>query len=163
VRLIVTALAGVLALLAATDGASAEPLSAEEFREQLVGVPLCGTPKTGPLAGKTVCTLHLADGSAVLAGAGLLVRGSWEAEGRKICRKTANDRWTASAASNTSASARSATAIATASMSASGRARIRVPSALKSFLMSSPGLSRRSRLERFTLLIGMAGTSPAMT
>jgi hypothetical protein len=74
-----------------SGGAFAEPLSAEEFRQELVGLPLCGTPKTGALAGKTVCTLHLADGSAVLAGAGLLVRGSWEAEGRKICRRTAND------------------------------------------------------------------------
>ena len=83
-----------LAAIVLSIGASrafAEPLSADEFRRELVGLPLCGTPKTGALAGKTVCTLHLADGSAVLAGAGLLVRGSWEAEGRKICRRTAND------------------------------------------------------------------------
>ena len=91
-RRFIPALAAVACICMAGSGkALAEPLSADEFRQELVGLPLCGTPKTGALAGKTVCTLHLADGSAVLAGAGLLVRGSWEAEGRRICRRTAND------------------------------------------------------------------------
>ena len=43
---------------------TAQPMSAEDFRRELVNVPLCGTPKTGPLAGKPMCTIHFGDGTA---------------------------------------------------------------------------------------------------
>ena len=66
-------------------------LTVDEFRRELVGIPLCGTPATGPLAGKQLCTVHLPDGTAVVAGAGLVVRGVWEADAGKICRRNAHD------------------------------------------------------------------------
>jgi hypothetical protein len=66
---------------------TAEPLSAEDFRRELVNLPLCGTPQTGPLAGKAMCTVHFADGTAVLAGNGMVARIAWEADGRAICRR----------------------------------------------------------------------------
>ena len=66
-------------------------MTVDEFRRELVGVPLCGTPDSGPLAGKSLCTVHLPDGTAILAGAGLVVYGLWEAEGGKICRRNAHD------------------------------------------------------------------------
>ena len=71
--------------------ALAEPLTVDEFRRELVGMPLCGTPTTGPLAGKALCTVHLPDGTAILAGAGLIVRGVWEADTGHICRRNARD------------------------------------------------------------------------
>jgi hypothetical protein len=71
--------------------AAAAPLSADEFRSELVGVPLCGTPEEGPFAGKMLCTVHLPDGTAVVAGQGLLVRGTWEADAGRICRRYADD------------------------------------------------------------------------
>jgi hypothetical protein len=71
--------------------AVAEPLTVDEFRRELVGMPLCGTPTTGPLAGKALCTVHLPDGTAILAGAGLIVRGVWEADAGHICRRNARD------------------------------------------------------------------------
>jgi len=71
--------------------ARAEPLTVDELRRELVGMPLCGTPTTGPLAGKALCTVHLPDGTAILAGAGLIVRGIWEADGGHICRRNARD------------------------------------------------------------------------
>jgi hypothetical protein len=85
-----------LALLAATlilpaAAASAQNMTVDEFRRELVGIPLCGTPDSGPLAGKALCTVHLADGTAILAGAGLVVRGLWEADGGRICRRNAGD------------------------------------------------------------------------
>ena len=70
---------------------TAEPLTVDEFRRELVGVPLCGTPEYGPFAGKMLCTVHLPDGTAVVAGQGMLVRGTWEAEGGRICRRNAHD------------------------------------------------------------------------
>ena len=69
----------------------AQSLTVDEFRRELVGLPLCGTPATGPLAGKPLCTVHLPDGTAVLAGSGLLVRGIWEVDGGRICRRNAHD------------------------------------------------------------------------
>ena len=66
-------------------------MTVDEFRRELVGVPLCGTPETGPLAGKALCTVHLPDGTAILAGAGLVVYGLWEADGGQICRRNAHD------------------------------------------------------------------------
>ena len=61
--------------------AAAQAMTVDEFRRELVGVPLCGTPESGPLAGKSLCTVHLPDGTAILAGAGLVVYGLWEADG----------------------------------------------------------------------------------
>jgi hypothetical protein len=69
--------------------AGGQPMSAEEFRRELIGMPLCGTPGSGPLAGKPMCTVHLADGTAVLAGSGLLARGLWDVSGNRICRRDA--------------------------------------------------------------------------
>ena len=70
---------------------TAEPMTVDEFRRELVGVPLCGTPEYGQFAGKMLCTVHLPDGTAVVAGQGMLVRGTWEAEGGRICRRNAHD------------------------------------------------------------------------
>ena len=50
--------------------ATAQPMTIDEFRRELVGVPLCGTPESGQFAGKMLCTVHLPDGTAILAGAG---------------------------------------------------------------------------------------------
>src|SRR5688572_4028782 len=75
------------ALTASAAPAAAQAMSVDEFRRELVGVPLCGTPETGPLAGKALCTVHLPDGTAILAGAGLVVHGLWEADAGKICRR----------------------------------------------------------------------------
>ena len=85
-------LAVVLAALATpAASASAQTMTVDEFRRELVGIPLCGTPDAGPLAGKPLCTVHLPDGTAILAGGGLLVRGLWEADGGRICRRNAGD------------------------------------------------------------------------
>lgn len=83
-------LAAALAAIG-VGAAHAETLTMEQFRAELLGVPLCGTPPSGPLAGKQLCTVHLPDGTAVLAGAGLLVRGLWEADGDRVCRRNAAD------------------------------------------------------------------------
>ena len=66
---------------------TAEPMSADDFRREFVNLPLCGTPQTGPLAGKAMCTVHFADGTATLAGNGMVARIAWEADGRAICRR----------------------------------------------------------------------------
>ena len=79
------------ALTASVAPAAAQAMSVDEFRRELVGVPLCGTPETGPLAGKALCTVHLPDGTAILAGAGLVVHGLWEADAGKICRRNQHD------------------------------------------------------------------------
>ncbi len=71
--------------------AAATPLTVEEFRQEMVGLPLCGVPTTGPLAGKALCTVHLPDGAAVVAGAGVVLRGVWEAEEGRICRRNPAD------------------------------------------------------------------------
>ena|SRR5882724_4352356 len=77
--------------VAQTPPQTPQILTVDEFRRELVGIPLCGTPTTGPLAGKQLCTVHLPDGTAVVAGAGLVVRGIWDAETGKICRRNAHD------------------------------------------------------------------------
>jgi len=82
---------GLIGLLGVAGAAVAEPVTTDEFRRDLVGVPLCGTLEQGPLAGKMLCTVHLPDGTAIVAGQGLLVRGTWEAEGGRICRRNADD------------------------------------------------------------------------
>jgi hypothetical protein len=68
-----------------------QPMSVDDFRRELVGMPLCGTAKSGELAGKTICTVHLADGAAIVAGSGVLARGLWDTDGRRICRRDALD------------------------------------------------------------------------
>jgi len=78
-------------LLGIAGAALGEPLSPDDFKAQLVGVPLCGIPPTGPVAGKWLCTVHLPDGTAIAAGSGLLVRGVWEVDGGKICRRSPDD------------------------------------------------------------------------
>jgi hypothetical protein len=85
------AIAGFGAMLLAASSAAAQPVSVDEFQKDLMGVPLCGTPKTGPLAGKALCTVHLPDGTAVVAGSGILVRGVWEVDGSRICRRNPDD------------------------------------------------------------------------
>src|SRR5882757_3887370 len=85
-------LAAAIAMFAvAAAPVMAQPLTVDEFRRELVGVPLCGTPDSGPLAGKALCTVHLPDGTAILAGAGLVVYGLWEVSGGQICRRNQHD------------------------------------------------------------------------
>jgi len=74
-----------------TSSPAGQPMSADDFRRELVDVPLCGTPSTGPVAGKAMCTVHFADGAATLAGEGIVARGLWEAEGNAICRRDIRD------------------------------------------------------------------------
>jgi hypothetical protein len=89
--------ATALALLAlAGCGESAPPptataMNVDDFRRELVNLPLCGKPTTGPLAGKAMCTVHASDGSATLAGAGLVARGVWDTDGRSICRRDVSE------------------------------------------------------------------------
>jgi hypothetical protein len=71
--------------------AAGHPVTADDFRRELVDVPLCGTPTTGPVAGKAICTIHFADGSATLAGSGLVARGFWQFEGDLVCRRDRSD------------------------------------------------------------------------
>jgi hypothetical protein len=70
-----------------TPVATAVPMSVDDFRRELLNVPICGTPKTGPLAGKAMCTIHFSDGNVTLAGAGTVARGVWEVDGNTICRR----------------------------------------------------------------------------
>jgi hypothetical protein len=85
--------AGLLVALATFTAmpAFAENMTVEEFRKELVAVPLCGTPTSGPLAGKGVCTVHQPDGTAVVAGAGILVWGMWEIDNGRICRRNTSE------------------------------------------------------------------------
>ena len=71
--------------------AAGKPVSADDFRRELVDLPLCGTPATGPVAGKAMCTIHFADGSATLAGSGVVARGFWQFEGDAVCRRDQRD------------------------------------------------------------------------
>jgi len=83
---------GLLAAsLLGSPHAVAQTLTVDEFRRELVGLPLCGTPTTGPFSGKMLCTVHLPDGTAILAGSGTLVRGLWEVDAGRICRRNAHD------------------------------------------------------------------------
>ncbi len=66
-------------------------MTADDFHRELVNVPLCGTPTTGPVAGKVMCTVHLADGTATLAGGGIVARGLWEVDGDTVCRRDIQD------------------------------------------------------------------------
>jgi Caspase domain len=71
--------------------AAARAITVDEFRRELVGVPLCGRPTMGSLVGKVVCTTHYNDGTAVITGAGVDIRGVWEAEGQKVCRRRTDE------------------------------------------------------------------------
>ncbi len=66
-------------------------MNVDDFRRELVNLPLCGKPTTGPLAGKAMCTVHASDGSATLAGAGIVARGVWDTDGRSICRRDVSE------------------------------------------------------------------------
>ena len=88
IRRIATAIAALLVL---GLPAVAEPMSIEQFKSELVGVPLCGTPATGAFEGKALCVVHLPDGTVIVAGAGILTRGLWEADGDQICRRNKED------------------------------------------------------------------------
>jgi hypothetical protein len=70
---------------------AAQPMSVADFRRELVSMPLCGKAKSGELAGKVICTVHLADGVAIVAGSGVLARGIWDTDGKRICRRDALD------------------------------------------------------------------------
>jgi hypothetical protein len=88
-----TALA-LLALAGCGDSApapTATAMSVDDFRRELVNVPLCGKPATGPLAGKAMCTVHASDGTATLAGSGLVARGMWDTDGRSVCRRDVSE------------------------------------------------------------------------
>lgn len=69
------------------SAAPGKPVTASEFRHELVTLPLCGTPATDPFAGKPMCTVHFADGHLVVAGSGLVIRGYWEFQGDAVCRR----------------------------------------------------------------------------
>ena len=71
--------------------AAAQPLTMQQFRDELLSVPLCGVPSTGALEGKALCVVYLPDGGVVVAGSGILVRGIWEADGDRICRRSPDD------------------------------------------------------------------------
>jgi hypothetical protein len=88
-----TALA-LLALAGCSDSApppTATAMNVDDFRRELVNLPLCGKPTTGPLAGKAMCTVHASDGSATLAGGGFIARGVWDTDGRSICRRDVSE------------------------------------------------------------------------
>jgi hypothetical protein len=88
--LLIMLLPMLLGLAGCDDSAppvTAQPMSAEDFRRELVNVPLCGTPKTGPLAGKPMCTIHFGDGTATLAGDLKVARILWELQGNSVCRR----------------------------------------------------------------------------
>ena len=84
----IAALVGTL-LVAAP--AAAEPLTIDEFRKDLVGLPLCGTPPSGPLAGRALCTVHLPDGTVIVSGTGITVRGAWDVRDGRVCRRNPDD------------------------------------------------------------------------
>ena len=99
-------------------------MTVDEFRRELVGVPLCGTPDSGQFAGKMLCTVHLPDGTAVVAGRGRGLRAVGD-ERRAVCRRNAEDPLDRRRCVSTSRSAAAISATATASVSASARARPR--------------------------------------
>jgi hypothetical protein len=74
-----------------TQPQAGQPVTAAEFRRDLVDLPLCGTPATGSVAKKAVCTIHFADGSAILVGSGVVARGYWQFAGDTVCRRDQHD------------------------------------------------------------------------
>jgi hypothetical protein len=87
----VLVLAGLLAGCEERATPPPKPVTGDEFVHALVGVPLCGVPKIGPFAGKNLCSVHLPDGTAVVAGSGILARALWTVSGNKICRRDAQE------------------------------------------------------------------------
>jgi hypothetical protein len=85
------ALLALSACRESTQPSASQPMTADDFYRELIDVPLCGTPTTGEVAGKAMCTIHFADGTATLAGAGIVARGRWEIEGDTICRRDMRD------------------------------------------------------------------------
>jgi hypothetical protein len=73
------------------SGVETTAMNVDDFRRELVNLPMCGKPATGPLAGKAMCTVHGSDGAATLAGAGLVARGFWSTDGRSICRRDVSE------------------------------------------------------------------------
>jgi hypothetical protein len=65
-------------------------MTSDEFRRDLLDLPLCGTPATGPMAGKAMCTVHLANGGTTLAGSGVVATGFWQFAGDAVCRRDMN-------------------------------------------------------------------------
>jgi len=90
-RFLLAALLAAAVFGCGDDAPKSQPqiLSVDDFRRELVGMPLCGVAKAGEFAGKLTCTVHLADGTAIVAGSGLLARGIWDTDGKGICRRDA--------------------------------------------------------------------------
>jgi len=89
--LAIVTLAGCTRHDAAPPVGAGKPMTAADFRRELVNLPLCGTPPTGPVAGKAMCTVHFADGQWALAGAGMVARGFWQFQGDGVCRRDQHD------------------------------------------------------------------------
>ena len=122
-----TALA-LLALAGCGDSApqpTATAMNVDDFRRELVNLPLCGKPNTGPLAGKAMCTVHVADAPRPLPAAGWWRAGCGTPTAARSAAATSARRQASGAASVTSACPLVATATATASNSASAPARRR--------------------------------------
>jgi hypothetical protein len=66
-------------------------MTSDDFKRELVGRKLCGTPTSGPYSGKALCTIHHPDGSAELIGDDVDVRGVWEIRDGRICRRNKYD------------------------------------------------------------------------
>ena len=66
-------------------------MTVDEFRRELVGVPLCGTPETAPSPARCCapCTCPTAPRSSPAQA--LVVYGLWEAVGGQVCRRNAHD------------------------------------------------------------------------
>jgi hypothetical protein len=91
--LLQVALLGACLAACGNDVPKSQPqaMSVDDFRRELVNMPLCGKLASGELAGKTICTVHLSDGAAVVAGSGMLARGFWDTDGKRICKRDALD------------------------------------------------------------------------
>ncbi|BAT59865.1 hypothetical protein GJW-30_1_02400 [Variibacter gotjawalensis] len=90
-RMLARILCGATLALTVVSPLAAQPMTIDQFKDELVGVPLCGTPGTGALEGKALCVVHLPDGTVIVAGGGILTRGVWEADGDKVCRRGKED------------------------------------------------------------------------
>lgn len=75
---------------AAAPAAIERPVTADEFRRELVGLALCGTAPSGPYKDKTICSVYSADGTVTLSGPQLNARGVWEIVDNKVCRRSAD-------------------------------------------------------------------------
>ena len=63
----------------------------EQVRKRVAAEAVGTVHAAGDLAGKLICTVHLADGTAIVAGSGVLARGFWDTDGKRICRRDALD------------------------------------------------------------------------